>query len=116
MLILLNCLISAKPSQPFVLIFQGLDQLLDKMTEILNCHKHHQEVRFKIAEKYEKLLEVVMETVKREKIIDLSLGLTEKLSINGKEFHQIAKLLHEQVITCVLKYNSTLLIRPSLLQ
>jgi hypothetical protein len=57
-----------------------------------------------------------METVKREKIIDLSLGLTEKLSINGKEFHQIAKLLHEQVITCVLKYNSTLLIRPSLLQ
>lgn len=67
------------------------------MTEVLDCRKHHQEMRYKIAEKFEKYLSVVLETVKKNEVIDISSGLKESFDITGAEFLSIAKLLQEQV-------------------
>ncbi|VDI30258.1 Hypothetical predicted protein [Mytilus galloprovincialis] len=73
-----------------------LNSVYDKMTEVLDCRKHHQEMRYKIAEKFEKYLSVVLETVKKNEVIDISSGLKESFDITGAEFLSIAKLLQEQ--------------------
>ncbi|CAC5389319.1 LRRK2 [Mytilus coruscus] len=87
-----------------------LNGVYDKMTEVLDCRKHHQEIRYKIAEKFEKYLSVVLETVKKNEIIDISSGLTENLDISGAEFLSIAKLLQEQGKVVILQLCSKTLI------
>ncbi|VDI29781.1 Hypothetical predicted protein, partial [Mytilus galloprovincialis] len=87
-----------------------LNSVYEKMAEVLDCRKHHQEMRYKIAEKFEKYLSVVLETVKKNEIIDISSGLTESLDISGAEFLSIAKLLQEQGKVVILQLCSKTLI------
>ena len=67
----------------------------------MDCRKQHQEVKYVLPKKCHTYMDTVLNVVKKEKIIEFSSGLEplddKTLKLDGHEFFQIAKLLHEQV-------------------
>lgn len=78
-----------------------MDKVLERVTDTMDCRKLHQEVKYNIPKKCQGHIQTIMKELKKEKVIEFGTGLTMfeeiTLKMEGHEFLQIAKLLHEQV-------------------
>ncbi|CAC5381877.1 LRRK2 [Mytilus coruscus] len=79
---------------------QGMDKVLERITDTMDCRKLHQEVKYNIPKKCQGHIQTIMKELKKEGVIEFGTGLTmyeeKTLKMEGHEFLQVARLLHEQ--------------------
>ncbi|CAG2234887.1 LRRK2 [Mytilus edulis] len=89
---------------------KGMDKVLERVTDTMDCRKLHQEVKYNIPKKCQGHIQTIMKELKKEKVIEFGTGLTmfeeKTLKMEGHEFLQIAKLLHEQGKLALLQLGS----------
>ncbi|XP_071152762.1 uncharacterized protein [Mytilus edulis] len=79
---------------------QGAKILVDKMIDIMENNKYHQEIKYSIPQKNKRILNIVLDIIKADKIVEFGSGAfssdERNLKIPGLEIFELAKTLHEQ--------------------
>ncbi|XP_052093537.1 uncharacterized protein LOC127729717 [Mytilus californianus] len=79
---------------------QGSKILVNKMIDIMENNKYHQEIKYCIPQKNKRILNIVLDIIKTDKIVEFGSGVfssdERNLKIPGLEIFELAKTLHEQ--------------------
>lgn len=71
------------------------------MIDIMENNKYHQEIKYSIPQKNKRILNIVLDIIKADKIVEFGSGAfssdERNLKIPGLEIFELAKTLHEQV-------------------